>query len=189
MWPAAKTTDVRMRLAVAEIQRPQVPTAVDCLEAWLPYAGQPVRERGREGGKRGRHMEGQQTHSAREQLLVLPRHPWTLTLSLKAGRVLIKGEQGCTQGQASWRCKPVRCNISPQGGLPYHTLTYRIQPLLLVQKLGNIFYSCSQHALLLEKLDTSLGLLIEAITIGDRTQVGYLKIWSREKTSIWGKQL
>lgn len=35
--------------------------------------------------------EGQQTHSAREQLLVVPRPLWTLTLSLKAKCIHIKG--------------------------------------------------------------------------------------------------
>lgn len=95
-----------------------------------------------------------------------------------------------TQGQASWRCKPERHNISLYSNMWCQAPTHRIQPLLLVQKLRNVLYGCSQHALLLEKLDTPLGLLVEAVPGGDKTQVAYLKkIGSREKDGIQGKWL
>lgn len=80
----------------------------------------------------------------------------------------------CTQGHPSWRYKSVRSNTSPQGHMLCQAPTYRIQPLLLVQKLSDVLYVCSQHALLLEKLDSPLGLLIEAVSRGEETEHRWL---------------
>ena len=38
---------------------------------------------------------------------------------------------------------------------------YRVQPLLVVEELGDVLGGRSQHALLLQVLDPSLGLLVE----------------------------
>ena len=62
--------------------------------------------------------------------------------------------------------------------VPSHP-SYRIQTLLLVQELGNVFHRCSQHALLLEILDPSLGFLVESVS-RHGTQVADSKLWGME---------
>ena len=65
-----------------------------------------------------------------------------------------------------------------------HPEAYRIEALLLVQELGNIFDGRSQHALLLKELDPSLGFLVETVSRRDRTWVTYFNAWRTEKAGI-----
>lgn len=50
------------------------------------------------------------------------------------------------------------------GFLP--SLPHRVQPVLLVQELGDILCCGSQHALVLQVLDASLGLLVKPVSKG-----------------------
>lgn len=60
------------------------------------------------------------------------------------------GREGCVRLVGRWR--PGRV-----------LLPHRVQPVLLVQELGDVLSRGSQHALVLQVLDASLGLLVEPV--------------------------